>query len=118
MFIPSWEAILIVAFLAAVFLGRRTLRSRAARKQVPALLRAGAVVIDVRSPGEFAVGSRKGSINIPLDQLQTHLPKLDRAKPIVLCCASGTRSAMAASLLKRAGFSQVVNAGVWSALPE
>ncbi len=105
-----------IALLAggAVFVGLRRLRFRKARMQLPDLLKAGAVVVDVRSRGEFASGSRRGSINIPLDEFQRGLKKLDRSKPVILCCASGTRSAMAERMLREAGFGQVVNAGSWA----
>jgi len=41
---------------------------------------------------------------------------LDRNRPVIVCCASGTRSAMAAFRLRRLGFSRVVNAGSWRSL--
>ena len=76
----------------------------------------GAQVVDVRSPAEFRSGHVEGSTNIPLDSLQTRSGELDRARPVVLCCASGSRSAMAIALLKRQGFTDVHNAGPWTAL--
>ncbi len=91
----------------------RVLRFRWVRKQLPSLLAQGAVVVDVRSQGEFSSGAREGSLNIPLDALEREVDRLDRKKPIVLCCASGTRSGMALALLKRKGFSNVYNAGPW-----
>jgi rhodanese-related sulfurtransferase len=70
--------------------------------------------VDVRSRGEFSSGAREGSINIPLDELDQRVDKLDREKPVVLCCASGARSAIAAARLKQRGFRNVVNAGSWT----
>lgn len=81
--------------------------------KIPQLLEEGAVVVDVRTPAEYAMGAKEGSINIPLDQLSNQLHRLDRDKTIVLCCASGSRSAMAAMILKKNGFNNVVNAGPW-----
>ncbi len=98
----------IIAFFAWRFL-----RFRGIRTQLPTLLSSGGVVVDVRSRGEFSSGSAKGSINIPLDELEKGSSKLDKSKPVIVCCASGTRSGMAASLLKRKGFESVVNAGPW-----
>lgn len=76
----------------------------------------GAQVVDVRTPAEFRGGHIEGSKNIPLDSLQTRSGELDRARPVVLCCASGSRSAMAVALLKRLGFTDVHNAGPWTAI--
>ncbi len=95
------------------WLGFRFVRFARARARVPELLRAGAVIVDVRGPGEYASGAAPGSVNIPLGELAGRLRELDREKPVIVCCASGTRSAMAASVLRKAGFREVVNAGPW-----
>lgn len=73
----------------------------------------GAVLIDVRSQGEFASGNVKGSTNIPLDKLSSQLGKLKKDKPIVVFCASGMRSASAKSILERNGYANVINGGSW-----
>lgn len=73
----------------------------------------GAVIIDVRTTGEFASAAAPGSLNIPLDQLPQRMTELDRTKPIILCCASGSRSAYAQRFLRQAGFGEVHNAGPW-----
>ncbi len=81
------------------------------------LVKEGAVIVDVRSKGEFAGGHIKGSINIPVDQLAANLNKLkDKAKPIITCCASGMRSASAKSILQSNGYTNVYNGGGWSSL--
>jgi phage shock protein E len=81
------------------------------------LVKEGAIIIDVRSKGEFTGGHIKGSINIPVDQLRNNFNKLkDKNKPIITCCASGMRSASARSLLKSNGYVQVHNGGGWSSL--
>ena len=86
---------------------------------VKEMIKAGARVIDVRSPGEFADGAYPGAVNIPLNALGARVSELDpKDKPIVLYCASGARSAQAARLLKQAGFSEVVNAGGLDDMPE
>ncbi len=76
----------------------------------------GAVIIDVRSKGEYQSGHIKNSINIPLDTLQSQLSKIKKEKPVITCCASGMRSAAAKSALKSAGFTEVYNGGGWSSL--
>jgi phage shock protein E len=86
---------------------------------VKEMIKAGARIIDVRSPGEFADGAYPGAVNIPLNALGARLEELGpKDKPIVLYCASGARSAQAARLLKQAGFAAVVNAGGLDDMPE
>lgn len=81
------------------------------------LVKGGAVILDVRSKGEYAGGNIKGSLNIPLDALKNNLGKLkDKNKTIITCCASGMRSASAKSILKSSGYAEVHNGGGWSNL--
>ncbi|WP_339920867.1 rhodanese-like domain-containing protein [uncultured Flavobacterium sp.] len=80
------------------------------------LVKQGAVILDVRSPGEYKQGHIKGSINAPLNDLSRHIPKLKKDATIITCCASGMRSASAKSILKSSGFAQVHNGGGWSSL--
>jgi phage shock protein E len=81
------------------------------------LVKNGAIILDVRSTGEYAGGHIKGSINIPVDQLRNNLVKLkDKKKPIIACCASGMRSATAKSILLNAGYEEVYNGGGWYGL--
>ncbi len=75
----------------------------------------GAQIIDVRTPAEFKIGHIRQSKNIPLQQLQSELKKLDLKKPIITCCASGMSSASAKSILQQHGF-EVYNGGGRSAL--
>ncbi|QDK81301.1 rhodanese-like domain-containing protein [Spirosoma sp. KCTC 42546] len=78
------------------------------------VLAKGAIIIDVRSAGEFASGHAKGAVNIPLDQLESKLYKIKSyQKPLVLCCASGMRSARAKSFLADQGIADLHDAGSW-----
>ena len=81
-----------------------------------ALVKEGAVILDVRSPAEYKQGHIKGSINAPLNDLQRHIAKLKKDAVVITCCASGMRSASAKSVLKSNGFTQVYNGGGWSSL--
>lgn len=82
-----------------------------------ALVRGGAIILDVRSKGEYASGHINNSINIPVDVLSSNISKLkDKNTTIITCCASGMRSASAKSILKANGFSDVHNGGGWSSL--
>jgi rhodanese-related sulfurtransferase len=76
----------------------------------------GAVIIDVRTKGEFQSGHLKNSINIPIDKLPQNFAKIKRDKPVITCCASGARSASAVRMLKSNGFEQVYNGGSWYSL--
>lgn len=80
------------------------------------LVKQGAIILDVRSKGEYQGGHIKGSINISVDTLNSNLNKLQKNKPIITCCASGRRSASAKSILQSNGFTEVHNGGAWSSL--
>jgi phage shock protein E len=80
------------------------------------LVKQGAIILDVRSPGEYKQGHIKGSLNTPLNDLSQHITKLKKETTIITCCASGMRSASAKSILKSNGFIQVHNGGGWSSL--
>ena len=81
---------------------------------LPELKKNGALLIDVRSAGEFASGNAPGTINIPLQELGSRLAEISKLSPVVLCCASGTRSGMAKLLLMKNGYRNVHNIGTWS----
>ncbi len=108
-FLKDWGFFLLVA---AYFIYRK-LRTNAVTKQLPELKAKGAVIVDVRSPGEYAMGSAPGSVNIPVSELPHRVGELDKSKPVVLCCASGMRAGTAAAMLKAQGFTEVVNVGAW-----
>jgi glyoxylase-like metal-dependent hydrolase (beta-lactamase superfamily II)/rhodanese-related sulfurtransferase len=65
------------------------------------------VLVDVRTPAERAAKSIPGSVNLPLMQLRSRLHELPRDRQIVVFCAGGYRSSIAASLLEREGFNDV-----------
>jgi sulfur dioxygenase len=74
---------------------------------------AGVQVLDVREPREFTgpLGHIAGATLIPLGELPARVAEIDRARPVVTVCRSGTRSAQAAVLLAKAGVAQVANLG-------
>ena len=90
--------------------------SRRVVRMLPALKAKGAALVDVRSAQEFAAGQAPGTVNIPLSELGSRLKEIPRNAPVVLCCASGTRSGMAKLLLRKNGFSDVYNVGAWTKL--
>lgn len=78
------------------------------------LIDAGAVVLDVRSPGEFKSGHAHGAVNVPLDRIGEYAKKhKNKDQVIITCCASGARSGSARAMLSNAGFKNVHNAGPW-----
>lgn len=64
-------------------------------------------LVDVRNPGEHALGGIPGAVNIPVGQLPRRLDELDPQRPTVVYCAGGYRSSVAASLLRSRGFADV-----------
>lgn len=76
-----------------------------------------ALLVDVRTPAEYAEGHLPGAVNLPLDTLQAtivrHAP--DRSSRIELYCRSGRRSAAAAGLLRGLGYRDVHDLGSYTA---
>ena len=75
-------------------------------------------LVDVRNPGEYALGTVPGAANVPVGQLPARLDELDPELPTVVFCAGGYRSSVAASLLRSNGFADVSDIiggyGAWS----
>lgn len=73
---------------------------------------AGPLIVDVRSPGEFATGAYPDAVNIPLDELPGRVSELGAMdREITLYCASGARSGYAERVLGQMGFTNVTNGG-------
>ena len=104
-----WPFLLLVAWF-----GYKWWNARRVAAMLPDLRRAGASLIDVRSPAEFAQANAPGTVNIPLQDLGSRLREIPKTAPVVVGCASGTRSGMARRMLKRQGYAQVYNIGSWS----
>ena len=68
-----------------------------------------ALVLDVRAPGEFEAGHLPNARNIPLAELDKRAGELPAGRPVIVCCATGTTSAKAASSLRKAGRQDVFN---------
>lgn len=81
--------------------------------QISEAIKNGAFLVDVRTPSEFAGGSVKGAVNIPLDRIASQLPKFKGKNSIIVFCRSGSRSSQAKSILERNGIQNVVNGGSW-----
>lgn len=78
------------------------------------LIEEGALIIDVRTPQEFAQGHADNSINIPLSEITSRIDDVkEQNKPVIICCRSGVRAGSATTLLKSAGV-EAYNAGTWN----
>ena len=71
------------------------------------------ILVDVRTPEEFAQGNVRNSINIPISELENNLSKLQGKKNIVVFCRAGIRAAKAEKLLKDKGIKNVHNGKTW-----
>jgi len=111
----TFDYLVPAAFVA--FVAWRAISSWYVRRKVPELLREGAQIVDVRTPAEYAAGHASQSRNIPLGELGDRSKELNPERWVVVCCASGSRSAIARRLLRRHGFVRVFNAGSWRRLP-
>jgi phage shock protein E len=111
----NWIGLLVfVVLIVALRLLRngRQISSEDARK----LLKEGAVVVDVRTPGEFSGAHLRKAINIPVDKIAEVLPKTfpDRNKTILLHCQSGMRSGNARRQLRALGYTNAFNLGSYA----
>jgi phage shock protein E len=108
----DWHIWITFAGVIAVFLGlkRLTLVGPATARE---WLGKGALVIDVRSEGEFKGRHLPGAANIPLDRLRDEVARLapNKDQPLLLHCLSGTRSGMGMAMLKKMGYRHVFNLG-------
>jgi rhodanese-related sulfurtransferase len=108
----NWITVLIVAAIVTAFFMIKQ-SGQISAKDALARLKSGALVIDVRSPGEFSSGHLAKAINIPLDEVEIELPNRvkDKNQVLLLHCASGMRSGMAKSKLRAMGYANTFNLG-------
>ena len=108
----NWTTTLIIAAIVAViFMMKKS--GQISAKDALEKMKNGALVIDVRSPGEFSSGHLAKAINIPLDEIETALPNRvkDKNQVLLLHCASGMRSGMAKTKLIGMGYTNAFNLG-------
>lgn len=111
----DWITILIFAvlLLAIILLRRSGLVSPA---EAAVHLKNGALVIDVRTPGEFNSGHLPSAINLPLGEIESSLPRrvADKNQVLLLHCQAGGRSAEARKKLIAMGYVNAFNLGSYS----
>ena len=102
--------VIVGAVVAFLLLKRLSLVTTATARE---WLNKGALVVDVRSEGEFQERHLPGAINIPLGRLADEIARRapDKEQAILLHCLSGTRSGMAKARLKQMGYRKVFNLG-------
>lgn len=90
-----------------------SMKGRVSRKTIHSLLKEEALIIDVRSAGEFSSGHVLKAVNIPHTIITKELQKrsVSKDKPIIIYCASGMRASMAVKSLKSEGYTHIYNAG-------
>lgn len=81
------------------------------------LVQSGALLLDVRTPAEFASGHVEGALNIPVQALEQRMSELPKTKQIIVYCRSGRRSAAATALIHKAQLGPVYDLGPMSAYP-
>ena len=103
--------------LSILLVGGVLLASQTASKEAHRLVtEEGALLLDVRTPEEFAEGHLPGALNIPVDQVAKRLDEVGpKDKPVVVYCRTGRRSGLAAVTLEKAGFQSVHDLGAMSA---
>lgn len=104
------KKIVAVAAALAIILGGAACSSSG---EPETALPADAVIIDVRSPEEFAEGHLEGAQLLDLNsgEFAAQVPSLDPEADYLLYCRSGNRSGQAASIMRDAGFSNVMDLG-------
>ena len=109
----SWALVVCVAaFLVyKIFIDRPSPDAVGAMKEA---VESGALLLDVRSPGEYSGHHLEGAVNIPVGDLGARVTELtDKERTVVVYCASGGRSASAKRLLDKNGFTDVRDLGSW-----
>ncbi len=111
--------VLVVAFFVRDFAGQPATATGPDGASVAEMIAAEGLIVDVRTPEEFAGGAYEGAVNIPHDQVDARIDEFgtDKSKPIVLYCRSGGRAGKAEKVLKSHGFTNVVNAGGLKDMP-
>lgn len=108
------QVILVVGLALAAFVFLRPAGGSASElADAQALVRSGALLLDVRTPAEFASGHAPGAVNLPVQELESKWSTLAVAadRPVVVYCRSGARSARAKAWLEAHGVKRVVDIG-------
>jgi phage shock protein E len=107
----NWILLLLVSLSASLMSCNKPGPAPEKDAITQALQEPGAMIIDVRTPGEFAGGHAEGAINVPMNELsriETIQPEKD--KQLIVHCAAGVRSAKAVETFKQMGYTKILDA--------
>ncbi len=108
-----YYGLLLVAILALFVTVACAKQGESIEQKAWKAIQNGALLVDVRTPEEFEAGHLEGALLIPYDQIPERLAEFgdDKNRPIVVYCRSGKRAGIAEETLRKAGFTNVLNAG-------
>jgi phage shock protein E len=111
----NWTAVILLVVAVAIYsIWKRA--TQISHGKAAAYLRGGALLIDVRSSAEFSSGHLPNAINLPVEEIETSLPRRvkDKNQVLLLHCQSGMRSGMAKTKLTGLGYAHVFNLGSYA----
>jgi len=106
---------LVIVVIFGIFL---YIRSRIMNKTIADYLKKNALVIDVRSKPEYNGGHFSSAVSLPIDQFEARIKEMapDQNRPVIVYCHAGSRAAMAEGILRKNGYTQVINARGFEAM--
>ena len=112
------NATMVVFLIVCLFVIFTFFRNRSTMRKVAALIKNGALGVDVRSGQEYRDGHFGAAINVPYEECERRIAEFgtDKTRPIILYCHAGSRSAVAHGVLKKLGFGKVINARSYAAM--
>jgi len=114
MYLKKTVQLLLVVLVLSVSVGCSQGEPESAWK----MINSGALLVDVRSPGEFNQGHLPDAKLIPVGDVESRIAEFgdDKNRPIVVYCKAGVRAAKAINVLKEHGYTNVLNGGGYSDL--
>lgn len=102
--------------ILTVYIVYRVYRYQTLENGLDKMIKNGAIILDVRTEKEYAMGHIDGSLNISLGTIRERYVELDSNKTYITVCSHGLRSVKVQHILKEKGFKKVYNGGAWSDL--
>lgn len=110
------NVLIFCGIVLTVYVVYRVYRYQTLEDGLDKLIKNGAVILDVRTEKEYAMGHIDGSLNISLGTIRERYVELDSNKTYITVCSHGLRSVKVEHILKEKGFKKVYNGGAWSDL--